>query len=156
MSSVKKTLKPLVWSAQNRSISCKICPENNHKICRLFTDYFPAKFTLKIPAKLTDFSTTYSPKIPRNVTFFLRIIRSPAFWTEEIQAKGEEWSSQYKVYRDTFWLQSFGTIDSSLVDAKIYVFLYSIYFVLFWIWGQFPSTSSLGRVVRSWVKITLS
>ena len=29
MTSVRKTLKTLVWSAQNRSISSKICPENN-------------------------------------------------------------------------------------------------------------------------------
>ena len=32
ITSVRKTLKTLVWSAQNRSISCKICLENNHKI----------------------------------------------------------------------------------------------------------------------------
>ena len=32
MTSVRKTLKMLVWSAQNGSISSEICPQNNHKI----------------------------------------------------------------------------------------------------------------------------
>ena len=32
MTSVRKTLKMLVWSAQNRSISSEICHEKNHKI----------------------------------------------------------------------------------------------------------------------------
>ena len=53
MTSVRKTLKTLVWSAQNRSISCKIFPENNHKIRRFFTDCFPAKFALKISTKFS-------------------------------------------------------------------------------------------------------
>ena len=77
MSSVRKTLKTLIWSAQNWSISCEICPENNHKICRLFTDCFPAKFTLKIPAKSTDFSAILSPKIQRNLTFFSANYQKP-------------------------------------------------------------------------------
>ena len=50
MISIRKTLKTLVWSAQNRSISSKICPENNHKIHRFSTDCFPAKFAPKITA----------------------------------------------------------------------------------------------------------
>ena len=32
MTSVKETLKTVLWSAQNRSISNKVFPENNHKI----------------------------------------------------------------------------------------------------------------------------
>ena len=51
MTSVRKTLKMLVWSVQNRSISSEICPENNHKIHCFFTDCFPAKFAPKIPTK---------------------------------------------------------------------------------------------------------
>ena len=47
MTSVRKTLKTLVWSAQNRSISSKICPENNHKLRRFFSDCFLAKFAPK-------------------------------------------------------------------------------------------------------------
>ena len=34
MTSVRKTLKTMVWSTQNRSISSEICRENNHKIRR--------------------------------------------------------------------------------------------------------------------------
>ena len=45
------------------------------------------------------------------------------------------------IYRDTFWLQSFGTRNSSLANAKIYMLLYSFCFVLFWIWGIFPTPS---------------
>ena len=67
----------LVWSVQNRSLSNEICPENNHKICRFFTDCFMAKFAQKIPAKLADSSAILSLKIPRNLTFFPRLIRSP-------------------------------------------------------------------------------
>ena len=51
MTSVRKTLKTLVWSAQNRSISSEICPENNHKSRRFFTDFFSAKFAPKVPTK---------------------------------------------------------------------------------------------------------
>ena len=60
----------LVWSAQNRSISSEICPENNHKIYRFFSDCFPAKFAQKILAKSANFSAILSLKIPRNLTFF--------------------------------------------------------------------------------------
>ena len=70
MTSVRKTLKTLVWSTQNRSISSEICPEKTHKIRRFFTDCFPAKFVPKIPAKSADFSPILSLKIPRNLTFF--------------------------------------------------------------------------------------
>ena len=75
MTSVRKTLKTLVWSTQNRSISSDVFPENNHKIRRFFTDCFPTKFVLKIPAKFREigrFSAILSLKIPRNLTFFSR------------------------------------------------------------------------------------
>ena len=62
-----------------------------------------------------------------------------SIWTKEIQAKTEEWTTQTAIYCDTFWLQSFGTHNSSLANAKIYVLLDSFCFVLFWIWEQFPS-----------------
>ena len=66
MTSVRKTLKTLVWSAQNRSISCGICPKNNSKIRHFFTDCFP-----------TDFSTILSPKIPQNLTSFSANYQKP-------------------------------------------------------------------------------
>ena len=77
MTSVRKTLKTLVWSAQKRSISSEICSENNHKIHHFFTDCFPAKFAPKIPAKLADFSATLSLKIPHNLTFFSATYQKP-------------------------------------------------------------------------------
>ena len=51
--------------------------------------------------------------------------------TEEIQAKTEERATQTAIYCDTFLLQSLGTRNSSLANAKIYVLLYSFCFVLF-------------------------
>ena len=69
MTSVRKTLKILVWSGQNRSISSEIFPENNLKIRRFCTHCFPAKFAPKIPAKSADFSAILSLTIPRNMTF---------------------------------------------------------------------------------------
>ena len=45
------------------------------------------------------------------------------------------------IYCDTLWLQSFGTRNSSLGNATIYLSLYSFCSVLFWIWGQFTGLS---------------
>ena len=81
MTSFRKTLKTLVWSVQNQSISSEICPENNHKICRVFTDSFLTKFAQKILAKFprnwADFSAILSLKIPRNLTFFSATYQKP-------------------------------------------------------------------------------
>ena len=53
MTSVRKTLKTLVWSARNRSISSEICPENNHKIRRFlliaFRPSLPREFLRNRP-----------------------------------------------------------------------------------------------------------
>ena len=72
MTSIRKTLKTLVWSAQNQSISSKICPENNHKIRRFLTDCFPAKFAPKITAIL-------SLKIPPKFAFFCATYHKPCY-----------------------------------------------------------------------------
>ena len=81
LTSVRKTLKTLVCWAQNRSISREICPENNPKIRRFFTDCFPAKFATKIPAKFPQNRPIFSrffPKKSREIwAFFPRPIRSP-------------------------------------------------------------------------------
>ena len=76
MTAVRKTLKTLVWSAQNQSISNEVFPENNHKICI----FWPIDFWLspKIPAKLVDFSANLPLKMPWNLTFFPQPVRSPA------------------------------------------------------------------------------
>ena len=47
MTSVRKTLKTLVWSAQNRSISKDVFPENSHKIGL----FWPIDFQLSLPRK---------------------------------------------------------------------------------------------------------
>ena len=47
MTSVKETLKTVLWSAQNRSISNKVFPENNHKIGL----FWPIDFLLSLPRK---------------------------------------------------------------------------------------------------------
>ena len=48
MTSDRKMLKTLVWSAQNRSISIEICLENNHKISH-FLPEIPMKFPRNWP-----------------------------------------------------------------------------------------------------------
>ena len=92
------------------------------------------KFTSVICSKLLL-------KLALRMQIFLNLSRAStlSIWTKEIQAKTEEWTTQTAIYCDTFWLQSFGTHNSSLANAKIYVLLYSFRFVLFWIWEQFPS-----------------
>ena len=70
ITSVRKMLKTLVCSAQNRSFSSEICLENNPKIGRFFYRLFIVKFALKFSVKLANFSTYLSPKIPQNLTFF--------------------------------------------------------------------------------------
>ena len=45
ITSVRKTLKTLVWSAQHRSIPSEICLENNHKIGR----FLPIAFWWGLP-----------------------------------------------------------------------------------------------------------
>ena len=55
MTSVRKTLKTLVWSAQNRSISSKICPKITTKSAVFLTDCFLADFVPKNPTKFDFF-----------------------------------------------------------------------------------------------------
>ena len=55
MTSGRKTLKTLISSTQNRSISCKICPDNNHKIGHFLPIAFH-EFVPKNPAKFDFFS----------------------------------------------------------------------------------------------------
>ena len=83
MTSVRKTLKTLVWSTQNRSISSEVCPENNHKISRFFTDCFSTKFVPKIPAKFREigrFFRDFVPKNPAKFDFFFRNLSEALPW----------------------------------------------------------------------------
>ena len=76
MTSVRKRLKMLVWSAQNQSISSKICLKNNHKIGHCYRLLF-GEIALKTPGKSTDFSANFSLKIPRNLTFSSATYQKP-------------------------------------------------------------------------------
>ena len=49
MTSVRKKLKTLVWSAKNRVISSEICAENNHKISRFVLIAFRRSLPRKFP-----------------------------------------------------------------------------------------------------------
>ena len=81
MTSLRKTLKTLVWSAQNWLISSEICPENNHKICLfywLLSGQVCPENSREISVKSADFSAILSLKIVQNLTFFPWPIRSPS------------------------------------------------------------------------------
>ena len=73
MTSVRKTLKMLVWLAQNRSISDEIYLENNYKIGR----FLPIAFWWSLPRKLKRnsreigrFFREFVPKKPAKFDFF--------------------------------------------------------------------------------------
>jgi len=73
VTSVKKTLKTLVWSAQKRSIPREICSENSHKIGLFYRLFFSEVCRInsrKIPLKSGGVFTNLSLKIPQNLTFF--------------------------------------------------------------------------------------
>ena len=75
MTSVRKTLKMLVWSAQNRSISSEICPENNHKIHRFLLIAFQPSLRQKFPqnsCEIGRFFCDFVPKSPAKFDFFFR------------------------------------------------------------------------------------
>ena len=81
MSSVRKTLKTLVWSAQNQSISSDICLEKLI-ITKLAVFYrlLLVKFAWKTPAKSADFSANLSLKIPQNLIFSSATYQKPWQW----------------------------------------------------------------------------
>ena len=70
MTSVRKKLKTLVWSAKNRVISSEICAENNHKIVLywlLFGEVCPEN-----SREIGRFSHKFVPKNPSKFDFFFR------------------------------------------------------------------------------------
>ena len=81
--SVRKTLKTLIWSAQNRLISSEICRENSHKIgCfyRLLFGKVCPEISREILGKLADFSLNLCLKIPGNLTFFSVTYQKPCVY----------------------------------------------------------------------------
>ena len=76
MTSVRKTLKTLVWSAQNRSISSEMCPENNHKITR----FLPTALRPSLPEnsrEIDRFFCDFVPKKPTKFDFFSATYQNP-------------------------------------------------------------------------------
>ena len=83
MTSVRKTFKTLVWSAQNRLISSEICLENNHKMGRFLPIAFWWSLPRKLPRnsrKIGRFSANLSLKIPRNLTFSSATYQTPWYY----------------------------------------------------------------------------
>ena len=74
MTSVRKTLKRLVWSAQNRLISSEICLESNHKIGRFLPNSFQWSLPRKLPrnSRIGRFFREFVPKNPVKFDFFFR------------------------------------------------------------------------------------
>ena len=71
MTSVRKTLKTLVWSAQNRSISNEVFLENNHKI----GVFWPIDFRLSLPRKFLRNRSIFRricPEKSREIWLFFR------------------------------------------------------------------------------------
>ena len=76
MTSFRKMLKMLVWSAQNQLITSEICPENKHKIGHFLPIAFQRSLSWKFLQNRLIFPNL-SLKILQNLTFFPRPIRSP-------------------------------------------------------------------------------
>ena len=80
MTSVRKTSKMLVWSAQNWSISCEICPKNNHKIGRFLPIAFRRSLPWKFPQnsrEIDRFFREFVAKNPAKFDFFFMICQKP-------------------------------------------------------------------------------
>ena len=102
VTSVRKMLKTLVWSAQSRLIPGENCLENNHKIgCFLSTAFWWSfncpKNSAKITTKSADFSSNLSLKIPRNLTFSSATCQKP--WQVSLLTGYTEGRNQLKIDR---------------------------------------------------------
>ena len=108
MTSVRKTLKTLVWSAQNRSISNEVFPENNHKI-GLFLPIDFRQVCPKIPAKSVDFSANLPLKILRNLPFFRDLSEALHSMVRSIKFENIVGRSRYKFGGKLALFMRFGT-----------------------------------------------
>ena len=80
MTSVRKTLKTLVSSAHNRSISSEICPENKQKLGRFLPIAFQRSLTRKFRPNSREIGRFFREFVAKNSVkfdFFPRLIRSP-------------------------------------------------------------------------------
>ena len=92
MTSFRKKLKTLVWSAQSQ-FALKISSKSAIFYRLLFGEVYPEN-SCEIPAKSADFSTNLSLKILRNLTFF-RDLSEALAWV------AFEWCPS--VSRESFW-----------------------------------------------------
>ena len=96
MTSVRKMLKTLVWSVQNRLISSEICLKNNHQIGR----FLPIAFCWSLPEKLPwnyceigGYFREFVPKNPAKFDFFfcdLSEAQSMPFWKPKNAEEGRK------------------------------------------------------------------
>ena len=70
ITSVRKTLKTLVWSVQNRSISSEICLENNHKIGRFLPIAFWRSLPWNFPRNSGEIGRFFREFDPKNLAKF--------------------------------------------------------------------------------------
>ena len=111
MTSVRKTLKTLVWTAQNRAIFSEICLENNHKIGR----FLPIAFWWSLPRKrprnsrgVDRFCREFVPKNPAKFDFFFRDLSEALTSTDTCTKK--HFTKKYQGWeiplgrRQTSWL----------------------------------------------------
>ena len=75
--SVRKMLKSLVWTAQNQSISVKICLENNHKIGRFLPILLFGEVCPKTFHEIGQFFRELVPKNPAKFDFFSATFQKP-------------------------------------------------------------------------------
>ena len=78
MTSVRKTLKTPVSSAQNRSICSEICPENNYKIGRFLPIAFWWSWPRKFPQNWPIFHE-FVPENPVKFDIFSTTYRKPCY-----------------------------------------------------------------------------
>ena len=84
MTSVRKTLKTLVWPVQNQLISSKICLENNHKIGRFLLIAFWWSLPRRLPrnySKIGRFFCEFVPKNTAKFDFFFLDLSEALFFT---------------------------------------------------------------------------
>ena len=79
MTSVRKTFKKLVLSAQNRSICSEICPENNHKTGRFLTKLLLGEISLENSRKIGQFFHKFVPETPVKFDIFSTTNQKPCY-----------------------------------------------------------------------------
>ena len=121
VTSVRKTLKMLVWSVQNWSISSEICLENNRKI----SPFFPIAFWWSLPRKLLRnsheigrFFRDLSLKIPQNFTFSSAAYQKP--WIKELKNLGV-------IYPNLLWKEP---LQNTHTGNKVYSLELQLEFIL--------------------------